>query len=164
MNRKEYVESKVWMDVNQLRQQIAIWRFNYRTIIFTNGCFDVLHPGHFHLLNSAASMAEKPIVIVGLNSDASVSRLKGAGRPVHTFNDRAIALASLYSVDAVIGFEEDTPKLLIEAIAPDILVKGGDYTIEEIVGADFVLKNGGKVELVSYMPGHSTTTLISGNN
>jgi rfaE bifunctional protein nucleotidyltransferase chain/domain len=163
MNRKEYVESKVWTDVHHLRQQIAIWRFNYRTIIFTNGCFDVLHPGHFHLLNSAASLAEKPVVIVGLNSDASVSRLKGAGRPVHAFHDRAIALASLYAVDAVIGFEEDTPKLLIEALAPNILVKGGDYTLDEIVGADFVMKNGGKVELVSYMPGHSTTTLISGN-
>lgn len=163
MNRKEYVESKVWSDVNHLRQQIAIWRFNNRSIIFTNGCFDVLHPGHFHLLNTAASLAEKPILIVGLNSDASVHRLKGAGRPVHQFADRAIALASLYAVDAVIGFEEDTPRQLIEAFLPDILVKGGDYKVDEIVGADLVLKNGGRVELVSYMPGHSTTTLISGN-
>ena len=163
MSRKAFIEHKIYADWKQLQHQLSVWRFSNRTIIFTNGCFDVLHPGHFHLLNEAASMAEKPTVVVGLNSDASVTRLKGKGRPVHRYEDRALALASLFAVDAVIGFDQDTPAELIDLVQPDILVKGGDYQISEIVGADKVLAAGGKVELVSYLSGHSTTTLISGD-
>jgi D-beta-D-heptose 7-phosphate kinase/D-beta-D-heptose 1-phosphate adenosyltransferase len=161
MNKKEYIAQRVYPDTKSLVQHLHALRFLNRTIIFSNGCFDVLHPGHFHLLNTAASLAEMPVLVIGLNSDASVGRLKGANRPLHTFEDRAMALASLYAVDAVIGFEEDTPANLIDAIRPDILVKGGDYQVDEIVGAKEVLAYGGRVELVSFLPGHSTTSILS---
>ncbi len=162
MNKAESIRTK-WMKLDDLKRQIAVWRMYGRTVIFTNGCFDVLHPGHFHLLNSAASLSDKPALIVGVNEDESVARLKGPKRPVHNFEDRVLSLASLYAVDAVIGFSTDTPAELIEELKPDILVKGGDYKPEDIVGADTVIAAGGRVEVLPYIEGHSTTSILNKN-
>lgn len=127
--------------------------------MFTNGCFDILHHGHLDYLAKAAE--EGNILIIGLNSDASVKRLKGEERPVNHEQDRALQLASLMLVDAVCLFEEDTPLQLIQTILPDVLAKGGDYTIETIVGAKEVMDNGGKVAIIPFVEGYSTTALIS---
>jgi D-beta-D-heptose 7-phosphate kinase/D-beta-D-heptose 1-phosphate adenosyltransferase len=127
-------------------------------IAFTNGCFDLLHPGHVALLNQARKAGDR--LVVGLNSDLSVRRLKGPGRPVQGEVARATLLASLKAVDAVVIFEEDTPLELIRALQPDVLLKGADYTVDAVVGADLVLQRGGKVVLVELVPAHSTTGTI----
>ncbi|MEX1189453.1 MAG: D-glycero-beta-D-manno-heptose 1-phosphate adenylyltransferase [Bacteroidia bacterium] len=133
-------------------------KFLNNKVVFTNGCFDILHRGHIEYLAAAADLGS--ILIVGLNDDDSVKRLKGEGRPLNVFADRALALASLGFVDAVCGFSEDTPENLIEEISPDILVKGGDYKIEDIVGADFVKTNGGTVAVIDFTAGYSTTHFL----
>ena len=130
----------------------------YRKVVFTNGCFDVLHRGHVTYLAQARDLGD--CLVVGLNSDASVKRLKGDNRPINNENDRAYVLAALSSIDYIILFEEDTPKNLIEQVKPDILVKGGDYQIDNIVGADFVLKNGGQVLTIPFVDGYSSTKII----
>jgi D-beta-D-heptose 7-phosphate kinase / D-beta-D-heptose 1-phosphate adenosyltransferase len=137
---------------------VARWRVLGLRVAFTNGCFDVLHPGHVSLLNQAKRTADR--LVVGLNSDASVRRLKGASRPVQSAAARALVLSSLKAVDAVVIFEEDTPLKLITALEPDVLVKGADYSVETVVGADFVIKRGGKVVLAELLPSHSTTETI----
>lgn len=129
----------------------------YRSV-FTNGCFDVLHPGHIYVLNETRKMGE--LLILGLNTDESISRLKGPSRPYHKFADRAAVLAALSSVDYVIGFSEDTPARLIEAITPKVLAKGGDYSVETIVGADWVTSHGGEVRVIPLLDGHSTTGIL----
>ena len=130
----------------------------YRKVVFTNGCFDVLHRGHVTYLAQARDLGD--CLVVGLNSDASVKRLKGENRPINNENDRAYVLAALSSIDYIILFEEDTPKNLIEQVKPDILVKGGDYQIDNIVGADFVLKHGGQVLTIPFVDGYSSTKII----
>ena len=127
-------------------------------LVFTNGCFDLLHRGHVEHLAQARALGDA--LVVGLNSDASVRRLKGAGRPVVPGADRAAALAALRSVDAVTIFDEDTPLDLIGALLPDVLVKGGDYTPDDIVGADTVVQGGGRVVVIPYVEGYSTTEMI----
>jgi D-beta-D-heptose 7-phosphate kinase/D-beta-D-heptose 1-phosphate adenosyltransferase len=129
-----------------------------KSIAFTNGVFDILHPGHIFSLSQAAK--EGDFLVVGLNSDDSVKRLKGKERPVHDQDSRALLLASLLMVDAVVIFEEDTPLQLINSIKPDVLIKGGDYTIEQIVGAQEVLANGGRVVINPVIDGYSTTLII----
>lgn len=129
-----------------------------RKVVFTNGCFDILHHGHLDLLAKAAD--EGNVLIVAANTDASVKRLKGNDRPVNQENDRAFQLASLLVVNAVCLFDEDTPLELIKAVEPDVLVKGGDYTVETIVGATEVIAAGGKVVVVPFVTGYSTTSLI----
>jgi len=129
-----------------------------KVIVFTNGCFDILHRGHVEYLKEAKKLGD--ILIVGLNSDESVRKLKGKGRPINKENDRAQVLMALESVDSVIVFSEDTPIELIKRISPDILAKGGDWQINQIVGHEFVLSNGGKVYSLPYWDGHSTTDLI----
>jgi D-beta-D-heptose 7-phosphate kinase/D-beta-D-heptose 1-phosphate adenosyltransferase len=129
-----------------------------KKIVFTNGCFDILHRGHVTYLNQARDLGD--LLIVGINSDESVKRLKGPERPVNMLEDRAYVLSALKSVDYVIPFEEDTPLNLINLIMPDILVKGGDYTIDRIIGAQEVLANGGKVEIIPFVPGKSTSAII----
>lgn len=141
------------------RDIVEGWRSRGLSVGFTNGCFDLLHPGHVTLLDKARSLCDR--LVVGLNSDASVKRLKGEERPVQTELARATVLAALQSVDLVVVFEEDTPARVIEALRPDLLVKGGDYKISEIVGADFVQANGGRVEIVDIVPGFSTTSTIA---
>lgn len=137
----------------------AAWRRQGLSIAFTNGCFDILHAGHVSLIQQARATADR--LILGLNSDASVRRLKGAGRPVNTERDRALVLSALAAVDLVVIFEEDTPLALIERLRPDVLVKGSDYTVETVVGADIVLKAGGRVVLAELVPGRSTTNTIA---
>ena len=146
------------LSVDQLVDQVRRWRANGLVVGFTNGCFDLLHPGHVTLLTKARATCDR--LIVGLNTDASVSRLKGPGRPVNTELARAVVLAALAPVDAVVLFGDDTPLQLIRAIEPDVLVKGADYSVETVVGAADVQARGGKVVLIDLVPGQSTTSMI----
>ncbi len=130
------------------------------TLVFTNGCFDVLHPGHLLLLETAREMGD--FLVVGLNTDRSVKALKGPGRPAVPLSGRAALLSALAPVDLVIPFDEDTPARLIREIRPHVLVKGGDYSAADVVGADTVLADGGRVEIVPLLPGFSTTGLLEG--
>ena len=139
-------------------ERVAVWRRRGQRVGFTNGCFDLLHPGHVALFSTARAACDH--LIVGLNSDRSVRRLKGEGRPVQPQSARAAVLASLADIDAVVVFGEDTPLALIEAIRPDLLVKGADYKIEEVVGAEFVRSYGGDVVLAAIEPGHSASDII----
>lgn len=157
MKKADIIEQKI-MDLAKAQAMIASWKVLGKTVAFTNGCFDILHEGHIFSLSAAAKEAD--YLIVGLNSDASVKRLKGESRPVNTQNSRALLLASLLMVDAVVIFEEDTPLQLITALMPDVLVKGGDYTIEQIVGSKEVISNGGRVVINPIVAGFSTTGLI----
>ena len=134
------------------------WKLPGKKIAFTNGVFDILHPGHIHSLSVAAHEAD--YLVVGLNSDASVKRLKGPDRPVNDEQSRALLLASLVAVDAVVIFEEDTPLELVKLLLPDVMVKGGDYKIEEIAGAKEVQAAGGRVVINPILPDWSTTSLI----
>lgn len=142
----------------ELFKQVACWRLLGKTIVFTNGVFDILHEGHIASLGEAAALGD--ILIVAVNADDSVKRLKGPTRPVNNENARALLLASLLLVDAVVLFEEDTPLNVITATQPDTLVKGGDYKLEEIVGAKEVIAAGGKVHIAKIIEGISTTAII----
>lgn len=153
----ENIESRILKDDLSLSRQVHRWRFLSKTIVFTNGCFDLLHPGHLHLLSQAADLGD--ILLVGLNSDASVSRLKGPDRPIIPQDLRALHLASLFYVDGVVIFDEDTPLRLIKAIKPDVLVKGADYKEQDIVGAEFVKSYGGQIFRVPLLSGYSTSAL-----
>lgn len=133
-------------------------KLHRQKIVFTNGCFDVLHFGHVHYLLQAKALGD--ILVVGLNSDDSVRRLKGPSRPINGEKERAFVLAALSCIDYVVVFEEDTPKKLIETVRPDVLVKGGDYALDQIVGADFVTRNGGTVTTLPFVEGFSSTRII----
>jgi D-beta-D-heptose 7-phosphate kinase/D-beta-D-heptose 1-phosphate adenosyltransferase len=130
-----------------------------KKIVFTNGCFDLLHVGHIRYLAQAKKLGD--FLIIGLNSDSSVKELKGKDRPINSFDDRATLLSAIESVDLVIMFEEQTPENLIKDIVPDILVKGGDYNIEDIVGYQTVMQNGGQVKTLSFYDGYSSTNYIN---
>lgn len=138
------------------------WKQQGERVVFTNGCFDLLHPGHVRYLMDARALGQR--LIVGLNDDASVQRLKGddpyCPRPINNLRDRASMLSALRSVDAVVSFAEDTPLALIERLLPDVLVKGGDYHLDDIVGADVVREHGGDVVAVPFLEGYSSTCLI----
>lgn len=142
-----------------LQQRLLQWRLLGKKIAFTNGCFDILHAGHIASLTEAASHAD--YLIVGLNADVSVKKLKGENRPVNDEQSRALVMASLAMVDAVVIFSEDTPLELIKSLLPDVLVKGGDYKIEEIAGAKEVIDAGGKVIINPIIEGFSTTSIIN---
>jgi D-beta-D-heptose 7-phosphate kinase / D-beta-D-heptose 1-phosphate adenosyltransferase len=144
--------------LDSVQRLVRVWREQGLKIAFTNGCFDMLHPGHISLLDQARGTADR--LVIGLNSDMSISRLKGPGRPVQGEVARATVLAAVKSVDAVVIFAEDTPLRLIDALQPDVLVKGADYTLDTVVGADLVLKRGGKVVLAEILPGHSTSDTL----
>lgn len=143
----------------ELAQEIKRLRLKSKTIAFTNGVFDILHEGHIAVLAEAASFAD--VLVVGINSDSSVKKLKGDSRPVNSQDSRALIIASLIMVDAVVIFDEETPLELIKMIQPDVLVKGGDYTMDTVVGAKEVLTNGGKVEIIPTREGFSTTNIIN---
>ena len=147
------------MALPALLERVADWRGQGLAVGFTNGCFDLLHPGHVRLLAEARRRCDR--LVVALNTDASVSRLKGPERPVQDLAARATVMAALASVDAVVAFDEDTPLELIRAVLPDVLLKGADYTAATIVGADVVLAAGGRVETVALVPGRSTTGIIA---
>ena len=134
------------------------WKSSGNKIVFTNGCYDLIHSGHIDLLSNSKSKGDK--LIVGLNSDRSVKKLKGDDRPIQNFDDRAIILDAINSVDMVVGFDDDTPDKIIKELLPNILVKGGDYSIDNVVGADTVISHGGSVEIVDLIPDKSTSSLI----
>jgi D-glycero-beta-D-manno-heptose 1-phosphate adenylyltransferase len=142
----------------EIERQTARWRLSGKRIVFTNGCFDILHAGHLDLLTKAAALGD--ILVVGLNSDDSVRRLKGTERPVNADGFRSMMLAHLQMVDAVVIFDEDTPLELIRVIQPDVLVKGGDYQSEEVVGYEDVVSRGGSVQIIPLVEGLSTSALI----
>ncbi|MDP2246718.1 MAG: D-glycero-beta-D-manno-heptose 1-phosphate adenylyltransferase, partial [Nitrosomonadales bacterium] len=145
-------------DIDTLAQRVKQWKAQKQRIVFTNGCFDLLHSGHVTYLEAAKKTGDK--LILGLNTDRSVSALKGPTRPVIHEADRARVLAALEAIDAVILFDEDTPLKLIDAIRPDIIVKGSDYTEEQVVGGKEVKSWGGKVALIDIVPGRSTSGII----
>lgn len=157
MKSTQQIANKIYT-TDRLLNQINAWRVLNKKIVFTNGVFDILHNGHIASLSEAASYGD--MLIVGVNADASVKKLKGLTRPVNDENARALLLASLLQTDAVIIFEEDTPLELIKTIMPNVLVKGGDYTIEQIAGAKEVLAAGGEVKIASIIDGISTTKII----
>jgi D-glycero-beta-D-manno-heptose 1-phosphate adenylyltransferase len=146
------------ISVNELGKLRKRWRAQKKKVVFTNGCFDLLHPGHTRYLADARSQGD--LLVVGLNTDASVRKIKGALRPIMAQKDRAEVLAALRSVDYIILFNEDTPEKLIAAVEPDVLVKGADWAIDKIVGADRVLKKGGAVRRISFAKGYSTSAII----
>ncbi|MFN4233621.1 MAG: D-glycero-beta-D-manno-heptose 1-phosphate adenylyltransferase [Bacteroidia bacterium] len=157
MTYLQIISNKI-MTLDELKRALLAWRLKNNTIVFTNGCFDILHLGHIDYLSKAKDLGGK--LIVGINTDSSVKRLgKGDTRPINNETSRAMLVASLQFVDAVILFNEDTPYELIKAIEPDVLVKGADYSLDKVVGADIVLARGGKVELISYLEGYSTTAI-----
>jgi rfaE bifunctional protein nucleotidyltransferase chain/domain len=157
-SKLENVQSKI-VDRETLARICAGWKVNDHKIIFTNGCFDILHQGHIKLLLNAAELGNK--LILGLNTDASVRKLKGENRPINDEYSRALVMASQLFVDAVCLFDEDTPLELIQAIKPDIIVKGGDYVPETVVGNDFVKSYGGEVVIIPTVEGFSTTNIIN---
>ncbi len=145
--------------IDQLRHLGEQLRRDGKTVVFTNGVFDILHAGHVTYLEQARALGD--VLIVGMNTDASVKRLKGASRPVNPLEDRQTVLAGLRAVDHVIAFDEDTPIEVITALLPSVLVKGGDYTRDTIVGADVVEEHGGRVEVIPLLEGRSTTGIIT---
>jgi len=155
---QQLTEEKIFTRQN-IRQQIEKWKAEGHKIVFTNGVFDLLHIGHISYLLKAASFGNK--LVIGLNADSSVKRLKGDKRPINTENSRAILLASMFFTDAIVVFEEDTPLNLIKDVLPDVLVKGADYKIEDIVGGKEVQESGGEVMVVDFVDGHSSTGLIN---
>lgn len=158
MKQTEAIGKKIY----KLPELVAVvkgWKTTGKTVAFSNGCFDILHVGHISSLSEAAKEGDR--LIIGVNSDASTKRLKGEERPINNENSRALLLASLAIVDAVVIFEEDTPLELISALLPDVIVKGGDYTIEQIVGAKEVIANGGRVVINKIVDGFSTTGIIA---
>lgn len=156
MSNLEIVRSKI-VTVAQARALRAEWRAAGQPVVFTNGCFDIMHRGHVEYLSQAADMGRR--LVVGLNTDDSVRRLKGPRRPLQDQATRSLVLAALRFVDAVVAFDQDTPYELIAALVPDILVKGGDYAPEQIVGRDIVLAHGGQVRTVALVEGYSTTAV-----
>jgi len=156
MKKNDIISSKIF-SAETLKPLLNVWRFKGYKIVFTNGCFDLLHLGHIDYLAKAADLGD--ILIAGINSDASVTKIKGPSRPVNDEKTRLHVLASLFFVNGVIVFNEDTPYELIRMIQPDVLVKGADWKKEEIVGYDIVTARGGKVETIEYLPGYSTTGL-----
>lgn len=152
-----FTNDKIY-EKNGLMQAIRRWKLKNKRIVFTNGCFDLLHYGHLATLSSAAARGD--ILIVGVNSDVSVQRIKGPQRPIKHEWDRMHCLSALYMIDAVILFHEDTPIRLIELIKPDVLVKGGDYEESDVVGAEWVRSYGGEIVITGLIPGKSSTRLI----
>ena len=152
----DIVKRKI-LDLNQLKHSVYRWRFLSKKIVFTNGCFDILHLGNVDYLSKASDLGD--ILILGVNSDASTSRLKGPNRPINNEEQRSILLASMHFVDAVVIFDDPTPLELIKMVRPDVLVKGSDYNLSNIVGADVVQSYNGQVKTIEFLPGYSTTLI-----
>lgn len=159
MNNIDIISEKIFSRYGTFSATLKRWKKSGDKIVFTNGCFDLVHRGHIDYLAKAADFGDR--LIIGLNSDDSVARLKGSGRPLVDEGSRAFLLASLFFVDAVVLFSEDTPEILIGNILPDYLVKGNDYTVPEIAGHEAVIDHGGKVETIGLLPGFSTSGIIN---
>ena len=156
-NNSSFIQSKIHQNLSDFTQTLNQWKSEDEKIVFTNGCFDIMHLGHVDYLAKAADLGSK--LIIGLNSDASTTRLKGPTRPINNQLSRASILAAFFFVDAIILFDEETPIDLINTIMPNVLVKGADYTIENIVGAVEVLKNNGEVKAIAFLDGYSTSVI-----
>ena len=161
MKHLEKIYDKI-LNRESLEEKLNLWRKEGKTIVFSNGCFDILHRGHVEYLSKAADLGD--ILIIGLNTDTSVKRIKGPSRPVNDEKARAVVLAALEFVDAIMFFDEDTPYNLIKNVQPDVLVKGKDYKAEDIVGYDIVTNKGGKVETIELVEGFSTTNILNSMN
>ena len=158
MKALQLIKSKV-KDRSEIKSLLNVWRFKEESIVFTNGCFDLLHQGHIDYLAKASDLGKH--LVVGVNSDDSVRQLgKGANRPLQDQNSRDLIIAALHFVDLVLIFDEDTPEKLIKEVKPNVLVKGSDYSIDQIVGGNFVLKNGGQVKTIDFLPGYSTSNIV----
>ena len=157
MSTKTHFSEKIF-DLYSISEKVNNWK-RKNHIVFTNGCFDILHLGHIDYLFKASKLGDK--LIVGLNADKSIQRIKGESRPIQNESSRASILASLSCVDAVVLFHDDTPKQLIELIQPNTLVKGADYKVKDIIGSDFVIANGGSVETIPFLEGYSTSHIIN---
>jgi rfaE bifunctional protein nucleotidyltransferase chain/domain len=157
MSKLDVIHSKI-IDINNIEPFLTYWKLKNRKLVFTNGCFDIIHRGHVEYLAQAADYGNE--LIVGVNTDNSVRRLKGETRPVQDEIARAMIMASLQFVSAVILFDEDTPYELIKKIQPDVLIKGSDYDIKNIVGYDIVKAKGGEVKTIDFIEGYSTTSII----
>jgi rfaE bifunctional protein nucleotidyltransferase chain/domain len=156
-SNNQIIKDKFFSSVNDFQTLLDSWKKEKEKIVFTNGCFDIVHLGHVDYLSKAADLGSK--LVVGLNSDASTQRLKGVTRPINQEISRAGILASFFFIDAVILFNEDTPLDLIKYILPNVLVKGADYSIDQIVGAKEVLENGGDVVTIKFLDGYSTSLI-----
>ena len=154
--KTDLINQKIF-SLEALKLQLNIWRFKGKKVVFTNGCFDLLHLGHIDYLSKAADLGD--ILIIGLNTDQSVSKIKGPNRPITDQKSRAGILASLFFVDAIVAFDDETPLSLIELVQPDVLVKGSDYKAEEIVGYEVVKSKGGQIETIDFLPGYSTSII-----
>jgi len=158
MSKLEVIRKKIFTYTDpDYHRMLAIWKFQGRKIVFTNGCFDILHLGHVDYLSKAADLGN--LLVIGLNTDESVRRIKGKNRPIQDEISRAMVLASLSFVDIVVFFGEDTPYELIRVTQPDILVKGADYKPEEIIGYDIVSNKGGQIVTIDFLEGYSTTAI-----
>ncbi|PLX12175.1 MAG: D-glycero-beta-D-manno-heptose 1-phosphate adenylyltransferase [Marinilabiliales bacterium] len=157
MDKLHVIQSKI-IDIDYLEPMLTYWNLKNKKIVFTNGCFDILHRGHVEYLAQAANHGD--VLVIGLNTDNSVKRIKGEKRPVQDEKARAILMASLSFVSAVVLFDEDTPYDLIQKVQPDVLVKGSDYNVEDIVGYDIVTAKGGEVVTIDFIEGYSTTSII----
>ena len=157
MSHLKNINSKIY-NLDTLISQVKQWKATGNKVVFTNGCFDIIHRGHIEVLARTADLGDK--LIIGLNSDQSIQKIKGEDRPIIDEQSRAILLAALSFVDAIVLFSEDTPLKLISALLPDVLAKGGDYEIETIVGHEIVQQNGGEVKLVPFLDGFSSTKII----
>jgi rfaE bifunctional protein nucleotidyltransferase chain/domain len=156
-NLKQTLTQKI-MSRSELIAKSGEWNASGKKIVFTNGCFDLVHPGHIAYLTEAASLGD--VLVIGLNTDQSVSKLKGENRPINNEFSRTQLMASMFFIDAVVLFDEDTPLELIKELQPDVLVKGGDYNLENIVGAKETLAKGGEVKVLSFLSGYSSTGII----
>lgn len=156
MNHLEAAQQKI-MSLPDLLRLRNLWRFKSEPVVFTNGCFDLLHKGHIHSLTEAASFGKH--LIVGLNSDESIKRIKKIGRPIQDETSRALVLAALSCTDAIVLFNDDTPLELITSLMPDVIVKGGDYNKDSVIGAKEVIASGGRVEIIQLLPGYSTSAI-----
>lgn len=156
MNTTDLMQQKC-IPAHLIASTIEAWRRDGDIIVFTNGCFDLIHRGHIDYLSKARTLGSR--LVVGLNTDASVSRIKGSGRPLQDEISRSIILAAMFFVDAVVLFDDDTPYELIHLVRPDVLVKGSDYQAHEIVGYDIVMALGGRVETLDYLAGYSTSAI-----
>ena len=157
MSHLKDINSKIY-NLDCLTTKVEQWKATGNKVVFTNGCFDIIHRGHIEVLARTADLGDK--LIIGLNSDQSIQKLKGKGRPIIDDQSRAILLAALSFVDAIVLFSEDTPLKLIWALLPDVLAKGGDYEIETIIGHEIVQENGGKAKLIPFLDGFSSTAII----
>lgn len=157
MDKLNDIQSKI-IDIKNIETHLTDWSLKKQKIVFTNGCFDILHRGHVEYLAQAANHGD--VLVIGVNTDSSVKRIKGETRPVQDEYARAILLASLSFVTAIVLFDDDTPYNLIKRIQPDVLIKGSDYSIKDIVGSDIVMAKGGKVITIDFIEGYSTTSII----